>query len=79
MVAYLQHGSEVKVRKSRNPWLVTDHVKQIIIDGKTAYIGGMNIGREYRYDWHDMMIKLSGPVVTAMQNDFNRAWSLQGG
>ena len=79
IVDYLKNGGNVSVRKSRNPWLVTDHAKQIIIDGKIAYLGGMNIGREYRYDWHDMMIKVSGPVVTAIQNDFNRAWGLQGG
>lgn len=79
MFGYLRHGGKVSVRKSRNPWLVADHAKQVIIDGKTAYLGGMNIGHEYRHDWHDMMIKVSGPVVTALKNDFDRAWALQGG
>lgn len=76
---YLEENSRVKVRKSLNPWLVTDHTKLFVIDGKTAYLGGMNIGREYRYEWHDMMVRVTGPVVTALQNDFNRAWRLQGG
>lgn len=76
---YLTSNSNVYVRESANPFLITDHVKLFLIDGKMAYIGGMNVGREYRYDWHDMMVKLRGPVVTAMQNDFNRAWRLQGG
>lgn len=76
---YLAKDSRVKVRKSLNPWLVTDHTKLFVIDGKMAYLGGMNIGREYRYEWHDMMVKVTGPVVTALQNDFNRAWRLQGG
>jgi len=75
---YLKKDSRVKVRKSLNPWLVTDHTKLFVIDGKTAYLGGMNIGREYRYEWHDMMVKVTGPAVTALQNDFNRAWRLQG-
>lgn len=76
---YLTKGSDVSVRESANPFLIADHAKLFVIDGKSAYIGGMNIGREYRYEWHDMMIKLKGPIVTAMQNDFNRAWRLQGG
>ncbi|WP_435893036.1 phospholipase D-like domain-containing protein [Oceaniferula spumae] len=79
IVDYLKDGSRVKVRKSLNPWLVADHSKLIVIDGKMAYLGGMNIGREYRYEWHDMMVKVTGPAVTALSNDFNRAWNLQGG
>jgi len=79
MVKYLKKDSRVKVRLSRNPWLVADHSKLILIDGKTAYLGGMNIGREYRYDWHDMMMKVRGPLVTVLQNHFNKSWRLQGG
>jgi len=79
MVSYLKEDSRVKVRLSRNPWLVADHSKLILIDGKTAYLGGMNIGREYRYDWHDMMMKVRGPLVTVLQNQFNKSWRLQGG
>ena len=79
IVDYLKEGSHVKVRKSLNPWLVTDHCKLFVIDGKIAYLGGMNIGREYRYEWHDMMVKITGPAATALQNDFNYAWKLQGG
>ncbi|MBK1830223.1 phosphatidylserine/phosphatidylglycerophosphate/cardiolipin synthase family protein [Verrucomicrobiaceae bacterium R5-34] len=78
MVKYLKQDSRIQVRKSLNPWLVADHSKLITIDEKLAYLGGMNIGREYRYEWHDMMIKVTGPVVKALQNDFNRAWRLQG-
>ncbi len=39
----------------------------------------MNIGREYRYDWHDMMFRVTGPIVSELQNNFNKAWRLQGG
>ncbi len=79
MINYLKDNSHVKVRVSRNPWLVADHTKLILIDRKIAYLGGMNIGREYRYDWHDMMVRIQGPVVTALQNNFDRSWRLQGG
>jgi len=79
MVRYLKRNGDVKVRMSYNPGLVTDHTKLIIIDGEEAYLGGMNIGREYLEERHDMMVRVRGPVVTALQNEFNRAWRLQGG
>lgn len=78
MPHYLRRDSRVKVRESRNPWLVTDHTKLFIIDSRVAFLGGMNIGREYRYEWHDMMVKLEGTVVGALQNEFTKAWVLQG-
>jgi cardiolipin synthase len=33
----------------------------------------MNIGREYRYDWHDMMVELKGPVVAELVRESDRA------
>jgi len=78
MATYLRKNGNVRVRLSRNPWLIADHTKLIIVDGKEAYLGGMNIGREYKYEWHDMMIRVKGPMVTAMQNEFNKSWKLQG-
>jgi cardiolipin synthase len=72
--SYLTSGSRVKVRASANPWLTVDHRKCIIIDGVQAYVGGMNIGRDYRYDWHDMMVGLGGPVVGRLEKDYEEAW-----
>ena len=70
--------SRVKARVSQNPWLVSDHSKIILIDGEEAYLGGMNIGREYRYEWHDLMVRVRGPITTELQNHFNYSWRLQG-
>ncbi len=78
MVNYLQADSSIKVRVLSNPWLAGDHTKAIVIDGATAFIGGMNIGREYRYDWHDMMVETTGPVVAQIVEDFHRAWARAG-
>jgi cardiolipin synthase len=78
MPHYLQEGSAVKVRLSQNPWLISDHSKLIMIDGKEAYLGGMNIGREYRHDWHDFMVRVTGPITTELQNHFDRSWRIQG-
>ena len=75
---YLTSQSKVEVRKSKNPWLTGDHVKTMVVDGKLAYLGGMNIGREYRYDWHDMMVEIQGPVVDRINREFQLAWGRAG-
>jgi len=72
--AYLRRDSQVSARALTNPWLAGDHSKSIIVDERIAFVGGMNIGREYRYDWHDMMIEVRGPIVTAISNEFERTW-----
>jgi len=77
IIDYLESDSDVHVRMVLNPWLAGDHTKTIIIDNRVAFLGGMNIGREYRYDWHDLMMELRGPVVDAIQTDFEKAWRLQ--
>ncbi len=75
---YLERDSDVKVRSMTNPWFTGDHTKTTIIDKKTAFVGGMNIGREYRYDWHDMMMEVTGPVVDQLQFESDKAWSRGG-
>ena len=75
----LESGSGISVRQSKNPWLVAgDHVKTTIIDNRIAFAGGMNIGREYRYVWHDLMMELHGPVVDVLKEEFERAWAHAG-
>jgi cardiolipin synthase len=76
--AFLEQGSNVEVRQATNPWLTGDHVKVVVVDGQTAFTGGMNIAREYRYDWHDLMVELHGPVVDILGEDFNNAWAYAG-
>jgi len=72
---YLEDDSEVEVRNLTNPWFTGDHTKTTIIDKRVAFVGGMNIGREYRYDWHDLMMEVTGPVVDQLQYESDRAWS----
>jgi cardiolipin synthase len=78
MIEYLKQKSRVRVRTVPNVWLTGDHTKAILIDGRTAFLGGMNIGREYRYDWHDMMVEIEGPVVREITHEFRRAWISSG-
>ena len=68
---YLKRKSDIQVKTSANTWLTFDHVKTLIFDNKTAFTGGMNIGQEYRYSWHDIMAKLEGPVVEAISKEFD--------
>jgi len=74
----LERSSKVDVRQARNPWGAGDHVKTTIIDNEIAFTGGMNIGREYRYEWHDLMVEARGPVVETLRQEFDDAWTHAG-
>ena len=76
--ANLEDGSEVEVRRTLNPWLVADHTKLILFDNRTAILGGMNIGREYYNEWHDLMVRVDGPVVAQMARIFHKSWRKAG-
>ena len=71
---HLKTDSEVKVRRTLNPWLVADHTKLIVVDDRVALLGGMNIGREYFSEWHDLMVRVDGPVVSELARDFEKSW-----
>ena len=75
---FLEQGSDIDVRAVKNTWLMGDHVKTMIIDQRVAFLGGMNIGREYRYDWHDLMMEVTGPVVDELNGEFDQAWAQAG-
>lgn len=58
-----------------------NHRKILIIDGKVAYTGGLNVGDEYggprkrRFGpWRDTHSELRGPAVAAMQDVFLEDW-----
>lgn len=69
----------------RFPWVnhivPRDHRKIVVIDGKTGYTGGMNIadyyvvGLEEIGEWHDIHMRLEGPVVSKLQDIFLRMWN----
>ncbi|MFC4991727.1 cardiolipin synthase [Rubritalea tangerina] len=58
-----------------------NHRKIIVIDGKEAFIGGLNIGDEYLGrskkfgKWRDTHLKLQGPSVQAIQLVFLEDWN----
>lgn len=75
---YLKENSKLQVRRTLNPWLVCDHTKLLVFDRQTAILGGMNMGREYYSEWHDLMVKVEGPVVASLSREFSRAWRKSG-
>ena len=72
---FLETDSNINVRQADNPWFSGDHVKTIVIDHRLAFTGGMNIAREYRYDWHDLMVEVQGPVIDILRDEFHKAWA----
>jgi cardiolipin synthase A/B len=71
--------STVQTRRSRFFFNLRNHRKINIIDGRIAYIGGMNIGEEYAGrvigPWQDLQMRFRGPVVKALENTFAGDWS----
>ena len=51
-----------------------DHKKMAVIDGRLAYVGGLNVS-DHNYGWHDFMVRLDGSVVDALIADFDSTWS----
>ena len=62
-----------------------NHMKMVIIDGKSVYSGGMNMGQEYidggpRFNvWRDTSFRLSGPVVAPYLMLYASTWLYNGG
>ncbi len=57
-----------------------NHRKIVVVDGKTAFVGGHNIGDEYlgRHlkfgAWRDTHVRIEGPVVQSIQFCFVEDW-----
>lgn len=51
-----------------------NHRKLMIVDHKTAYLGGLNISNEYKYSWSDLIAKLEGSCVFELQEIFFDDW-----
>lgn len=67
------------------PWInhvfTRDHRKIVVIDGKIAYTGGMNVADYYIKgtkevgSWHDMHCRIEGDEVNTLQKIFLRMWN----
>ncbi len=79
---------------ARKGWQVNqrDHRKLLIVDGKIAFVGGINISSVYssgsfgrskitknKEPWRDTHLRMEGPVVGEFQKLFMTTWSQQKG
>ena len=66
--------------RGRYAFNLRNHRKLQIIDGRAAFVGGMNFGREYLGldpklgDWADTQARLEGSVVEVFQQIFAEDW-----
>ncbi len=80
----------------RVPWAINhrDHRKLLVVDGRVAFIGGINInsvyssgsgawrprkGAENAIAWRDTDLQIEGPVVGELQKLFIESWTKQHG
>jgi cardiolipin synthase len=66
----------------RRPWnfidprrYALDHRKLLIVDGKTSFIGGYNIGSLYATQWRDTHLGLRGPAAAELAQSFIAFWN----
>jgi cardiolipin synthase A/B len=51
-----------------------DHKKMVVIDGRIAYLGGLNIS-DHNFAWHDLMIRIEDAAVAAfLADDLEATW-----
>ena len=76
-VAPFLPGASFRERWSFN---LRNHRKLVIVDGKVAFTGGMNIGDEYLGQdavlgfWRDTHLKIEGPEALQLQQVFAEDW-----
>jgi len=56
-----------------------NHRKVLVVDLKTAWVGGYNIGSRYASDWRDTHVRLTGPVAPDLADAFVDYWNAIGG
>jgi cardiolipin synthase A/B len=80
--------------KARGKWRLakSDHRKIMVVDGKVAFMGGVNIsqvyssslsarreGKDAQMPWRDTDVQIEGPVVAEFQKLFLDTWQRQKG
>jgi len=61
-----------------------DHRKLLLVDGDVAFVGGVGLTDEFALPrrpgqpWRDLVVEITGPVVTDWQRAFDRTWRRSG-
>lgn len=71
------------IRMGIRKWLMRinrqNHRKILVIDGKVAYVGGMNLNNHYFYQWRDTHLRITGPIIARLEASFMDSWIGSGG
>ncbi len=81
----LQGGVEVRVVRAKRPWQLDrlghfDHRKLVVVDGRIGWVGGAGV--EDHFDdgrFHDLFLRVTGPVVSQLQLVFVASFRWLGG
>jgi cardiolipin synthase len=66
--------------RPRWSWWLRDHRKCLIVDGRVAFTGGVNISDDHApasqggNDWHDVHVRLEGPAAHELDRIFRALW-----
>ncbi|MCC8997934.1 MAG: cardiolipin synthase [Candidatus Contendobacter sp.] len=66
-------------RRNRLQLNFRNHRKIVAVDGRVAFVGGLNVGNEYLGrgplgHWRDTHLRVAGPAVQALQRVFTADW-----
>jgi len=95
-IAVLEFNPVNPLQSRGGAWLINnrDHRKLLIVDGRTAFVGGINISSVYSSGsiihrapkpsegdgaWRDTHLQIDGPVVADFQKLFMQTWDKQHG
>jgi cardiolipin synthase len=82
-------------KRPKRDWLINnrDHRKLLIVDGRIAFVGGINISKVYSSSpfarrstrsavapgWRDTHVRIEGPAAVEFERLFLATWARQGG
>jgi len=62
----------------RNWWFMRNHRKVLIVDERIGFVGGVNVGEEFR-KWFDLHMRVEGAMVKQLLRSFARTYCSSGG
>jgi cardiolipin synthase len=73
-----RHRSFSPLRPGR--WTLRNHRKVLLVDDRTAFVGGCNVSDEYMGDgvahgWRDGGISVTGPIAETLAEEFGQQWA----
>jgi len=95
-IQVLEYNPVNPLAGNKKEWLINnrDHRKLLVVDGRIAFIGGINISESYSSGpstksarkngvntagWRDTHLQIEGPVVAEFQKLFMGTWTKQNG